>query len=295
MESEKRKVAVVGALNVDLGGLAAGPLARGDSVPGTVSSCLGGVGWNIARDCALLGARTAFFSLLGRDGHENAIRAEGARYGVDLAGCRWTEAPNNRYLYICDERGDVTAAVNDMRLCERMGPELARQCLPELNGFDAVAADANLPAETLAALGAGLTAPLAVDCVSAAKCGRLRAVLPRIHTLKANRLEAETLTGQTSPEACARALLRAGVKRAIISLGAEGILCGEKDGLFHMAAPHVPVADATGAGDALTAALAVGLAEGLSLADCAALGLAAAGVTLSQPGSVTEKLRTLAK
>ena len=286
---------MIGALNVDIGGFPAKPLNPGDSIPGTVSSSLGGVGWNIARDCALLGADAAFFSLLGRDGHESAIREEGARFGVDLTGCQWVDEPGNRYLYLCDEHGDIAAAVNDMRLCERIDRAFAADCLPALNGFDAVVADANLPEETLAALGSTLEAPLVVDCVSAAKCVRLRPIRPYIHTLKANRMEAETLTGQTGPEACARALLRSGVKRVVISRGAEGILCGEGDELYPMSAPAVSVVDATGAGDALTAALAVGLAHGFPLAECAALGLTAAGITLGQSGSVTEALRELAK
>lgn len=295
MDLQKKKVAVIGALNVDMGAWPEGPLTRGDSIPGRVRSALGGVGWNIARDCALLGAETAFFSLLGRDEQEHAIRAEASRLGISLAGCRWTDSPNNRYLYVCDEHGDVAAAVNDMALCHKMDEAFAAAIVPALAGFDAVVADANLPPETLIYLGETVKAPLAADCVSAAKCGRLRPILPCVHTLKANRLEAEALTGQTGPEACARALLAAGVKRAVISLGAEGVLCAEGKRVFRQPSVAAEIVDATGAGDALTAALAVGLAKGMTLEECAHLGVSAAGVTISHPGSVTEALRELAQ
>ncbi len=293
MDRQKRKAAVVGALNMDIGGFPSAPLVPGDSIPGRVTSALGGVGWNVARDCALLGADTAFVSVLGWDGHAD-IRAEASRLGVDLSAAAWTGENNDRYLYICNERGDVAAAVNDMRLCTRMDPAFIQARLDRLNAADAVAADANLLPETLAALAEGLTVPLAVDCVSAAKCVRLAPILSKIHTLKANRQEAAALTGRTDPVDALRALLDAGVIRAVISLGAEGVLCGEGDRIFTVPAPAAEVTDATGAGDALTAALTVGLIYGLDLRACAELGAAAAAVTLARPGSVTGDLRQLA-
>ena len=295
MDTQKRKVAVIGGLNVDIGGRADRPLARGDSIPGQVRTSLGGVGWNIARNCSLLGAETAFFSLLGLDEHESAIRANGVRFGVSLDCCRWEERQNNRYLYICDERGDVAAAVNDMELCKGIDPALAAGWLPVLAGYDAVAVDANLPEETLAFLAENVKAPLAADCVSASKAPRLRPILPRLHTLKANRAEAAALTGLHRPLDCARALLETGVTRVVISLGQEGVLCAEGKTYMRQNAINTHAVDATGAGDALTAALVVGLAKGMPLARCAYLGVAAAGITIARPGSVTEDLRDLVK
>ncbi|MCD7846096.1 MAG: PfkB family carbohydrate kinase [Oscillospiraceae bacterium] len=291
MKREKRKVAVIGALNIDIGGRSAAPFTAGDSIPGQVALSLGGVGWNIARDCALLGAEAAFFAPLGRDEHEAAIRAEAARLAVSLEGCRWVEAPNNRYLYICDHLGDMVAAVNDMRLCAALDAAYVARVAPAVNRCAAAAVDANLSEEALKALGEQITVPLAADCVSAVKCGRLRPLLPRLHTLKANRLEAEALTGLSDPAQALRALLNAGVRRVVGSLGAEGFLCGEGNVTLHQPPLPTSMTDATGAGDCLTAALTVGLAMDLPLAECAALGARAAAVTIAHPGAVTEALR----
>lgn len=293
MDERKRKVAVFGAVNVDIGGCPEAAFTPGDSIPGTVSVSLGGVGFNIARDCASLGADTAFFSVLGEDEHAPAIRAEAERFGVSLAGCRWERAANNRYIYIIGGNGEMAAAVNDMRLCRRMDEAFIRERLPELADFDAVAADANLPPEALRFLAENARAPLVADCVSAVKCGRLRACLPCIHTLKANHVEAEMLTGCVEPEACAGVLLDAGVKRVVISLGADGVLCAEKGRFYCLPAVNMPVADTTGSGDSLTAALAVGLAGGLSAERCAALGVRAAALTMGGCGAVTTALNIL--
>ena len=295
MDTTKKKVAVIGALNVDMAGMADSAIVRGDSIPGTVRSTLGGVGWNIARNCALLGAQTAFFSLLGQDEHEYAIRMEGERFGVSLEHCRWEERQNNRYLYICDERGDVAAAVNDMALCARMRPALAGGWVPALEACDAVVMDANLPEETLAYLGQTLTVPLVADCVSAAKAPRLRPILHRLHTLKANRLEAETITGCARPLDAVMALLEAGVRRVALSMGQEGILCAEGKRYLRQSAVNTRAVDASGAGDSLTAALTVGLAADLPLERCASLGVEAAGIAISAPGAVAEKLQNLAE
>ena len=294
MNGRKRKVAVIGALNVDIAGLPEAAFVPGDSIPGHVTESLGGVGWNIARNCASLGAETVFFSVLGKDGRAEQIRRSAEAFGVDISPCRWAEEPNNRYLYIRGRNGEMAAAVNDMRLTERMDESFMESILPALAGFDAAAADANLSPGAFRVLAEGLSIPLAVDCVSAVKCGRLRDHLPLIHTLKANRMEAETLTGRIGPEDCARALMDSGVTRVVISLGGEGVLCGEGGRLLRLPAVTGPVTDTTGAGDSLTAALTVGLARGLSLEACAELGVRAAGMTAGAPGAVTAALRALA-
>lgn len=294
MNDQKRKVAVFGALNVDIGGKPEAAFVPGDSIPGRVSVTIGGVGWNIARDCASLGAETDFFSVLGRDEHEPVIRQDAAFFGVSLAHCRWEAAENNRYLYISGKNGDMVAAVNDMRLCERLDGDFAAACLAPCQTADVLVVDANLPPETIRVLAEKAGVPLVADCVSAVKCGRLREHLRHIHTLKANRMEAEMLAGQIEPEACARVLMNAGVKRVVISLSGDGVLCGTEGETFRLPASGMPVIDTTGAGDSLTAALAVGLAHGLSLESCAALGMQAAGITMGRIGAVTKELSKLA-
>lgn len=293
MNERKIKVAVIGALNVDIGGVPEAAFTPGDSIPGRVSVSLGGVGFNIARACAGLGADTTFFSVLGEDAHAPDIRAEAARYGISLAGCRWEDAPNNRYLYIGGRGGEMAAAINDMHLCARMDAAFIGELLPALAGFDVLAADANLSPEALRALAECAPAPIVVDCVSAVKCGRLRDILPGIHTLKANRMEAEMLTGLIDPEACALALLDAGVRRAAISLGADGLLCAEDGRVFRVPAVSARAVDTTGAGDSLTAALTVGLAAGLPFSRCAALGVRAAAITMGHDGAAAEGLTEL--
>jgi len=84
-----------------------------------------------------------------------------------------------------------------------------------------------------------------------------------------NESEAETITGMPvrnvdEAKACAKKLLDAGIKRVIITLGANGSLLAGSDGMEHMPAFQVTATDSTGAGDAFIGSFATFLGEGMS-------------------------------
>ena len=62
---------------------------------------------------------------------------------------------------------------------------------------------------------------------------------------------------------CAAALLKAGIRRVIITLGANGALLAGSEGMEHVPAFKVETVDSTGAGDAFIGSFAVFLGEGL--------------------------------
>ena len=62
---------------------------------------------------------------------------------------------------------------------------------------------------------------------------------------------------------CAEKLLGYGIRRVIITLGANGSLLAGKEGMEHLPAFPVKSIDSTGAGDAFIGSFAVFLGEGL--------------------------------
>lgn len=101
-----------------------------------------------------------------------------------------------------------------------------------LNGASLVVADANLPAGALAYLADHCTAPLLVDPVSTVKAEKVRPILGKLHTLKPNRMEAESLSGmkitdRASARRAAEKLLETGLERVFISLGEEGVFAAD--------------------------------------------------------------------
>ena len=77
-------IAVVGGVNIDIGGRSDAPLVAGDSNPGRIRSSLGGVGRNIAHNLALLGAKVKLITALGADDGAKRVEASCADLGIDL-------------------------------------------------------------------------------------------------------------------------------------------------------------------------------------------------------------------
>lgn len=303
--SQSPFAAVVGGVNIDLCGKPFAPLVARDSNPGTVRVSLGGVGRNIAHNMALLGLRVDLLTALGKDANAQLMESSCARLGVSLDHALRVEGgATSTYLVITDHQGEMELAVSDMAIYDHLTPDYIAAHLETLNGAALVVADTNIPAGTLAFLAYNCTAPLFVDPVSTAKAVKLRPILGKLHTLKANRLEAALLSGvditdDASLEKAARSLLGTGMKRVFISLGPEGVLCAQGDELVRL--PPIPgeMKNATGCGDAFVAALAWSFLEGLDLERTARAGLAAAAIALAgeetiNPAMSAESVKALA-
>ena len=290
------RCAVVGAANIDIGGFPQGRIALQDSNPGRVVLSAGGVGRNIACNLARLGIETHLAAPLGTDAFAGIVRAECARAGVDTDLClTFPGAASSAYLFIADIDGDMQLAVNDMDICLRMTPEALSGCIDALNAMDAVVLDANLPEATIAFLTENLRPPLYADAVSAAKARRLLTALPHLHAIKPNALEAEALTGlpvhdRPTAEAAARRLVDMGVEGVCITLGERGVCCANRDEARFMPGTPVQMINATGAGDAFTAALVWARLRGMDLFQAARAGMAAAALTVEAEETVSAEL-----
>ncbi len=277
---------VVGGVNMDIGARSFGPLVPADSNPGTVRISLGGVGRNIAHNLALLGTRVQLLTAYGSDLYGERVAASCSELGIDLShALRVPGEATSTYVYLADPQGEMALAVSDMAICQRITPAYLASQLPLLQNAQVVAADANLSAEALEYLADNCTAPLFVDPVSTVKAEKLRHILPKIHTLKPNRLEAELLSGvpiRTAEDVAKAAdrLTEMGVHRLFISLGAQGVYAAMDTQRVRL--PNLPgrLVNTTGCGDAFMAALVWAYLEGMDLHDTALAGLAAGAIAM---------------
>ena len=95
------------------------------------------------------------------------------------------------------------------------------------------------------------------------------------------------------PDSAARAaakLVELGAQRAFITLGERGVGCADGREALFMPGGAVRMVNATGAGDAFTAALTWALAKGRGLRDCAAAGLAAASIAVESMETVSPEI-----
>ncbi len=288
MEKIKKDVTVVGGANVDIGGKPDKQLIMRDSNPGTVQTSLGGVGRNIAHNLALLGNSVRFISAIGEDAHARQI-LEGCReLMIDTDSClRTEEAPTSTYIYITNQKGDMEAAISDMRIAEYLTPEFIQSKMDVIHQSSLLVIDTNLPEETVHTLAKRTRLPVFAETVSRAKAEKLRAVLPYLHAITPNALEAEILSGrkvnpdkESSVAKAADVLLARGVRQVVITLGERGAYFadGESRG-FVRSIPCNPVS-VNGAGDALIAGLVTGFLKQLPLSESVRLGAAAAAFTL---------------
>ena len=287
---------VVGGVNMDIGGRSHAPLVAADSNPGTVTMSLGGVGRNIAHNLSLLGTDVRLLTAYGDDLNGERVAASCSELGIDLSrALKVAGGATSTYLYLTDDRGEMALAVSDMEICKKITPAYLAGQLPLMQNAQVVAADANLTGEALTFLAENCTAPLFVDPVSTAKAEKLRPILPKIHTLKPNRLEAELLSGvpiQTAAdvEKAAGVLLEKGVHRLFISLGGEGVYAAMGD--QRLLLPNLPgrMVNTTGCGDAFMAALVWAYLEGMDLRATALAGLAAGAIAMESEQTINPEL-----
>ena len=293
----KQPIAVVGGINADICGTPSGRLILRDSNPGHVSVTPGGVGRNIAHNLRLLGHEVQLMSIVGNDEYGHMLRRSCEELGIDtqMLCCRPDGYRTSTYLYVTDENGDMQTAVSDMVIMSLLGPDLIRRWLHLLNSAAAVVIDANLEPEAFAYIAANVGAPLYADPVSTVKAEHLAAVLPRLQCLKPNALEAEKLTGEHDPEKAAKALIRAGVKRVFLSMGAQGMLAAEGDRLLYRPCEQARVINTTGAGDAVTAALTWAGVHGMDLEDTLRFALRAGALTTECAGTTNPRLAELTR
>lgn len=283
---------VVGGVNVDICGRSFAPLVEADSNPGVVSSSLGGVGRNIAHNMSLMGLDVRLLTAFGDDQNGQRVAASCSELGIDASrALRIPGTTTSTYLYLTGPDGEMALAVSDMEVCRRITPEYLSGNLPLLQSAQVVVADANIPGESLRYLAENCSVPLFVDPVSTAKAEKLRPILPRIHTLKPNALEASILSGEeihsdADVERAADRLLQMGVHRLFLSLGSRGVYAAMgKERLWLNNLPGSMV-NTTGCGDAFMAALVWAYLEGMNLKDTALSGLAAAAIAMESPETI---------
>ena len=283
---------VCGGVNIDIGAHSFAPLRGKDSNPGKVELSLGGVGRNIAHNMRLLGVNVCLLTAIGGDSRASQVEQSCRALGIDLShALRVPEGRTSTYVFVGDSDGDMAVAVSDMEICEKLTPDYFASQLDLLNGAAAVVVDTNLPRASIAYLTEHCAAPVFIDPVSTVKAEKLRGLLGRVHTLKPNRIEAELLSGvkitdEESLHRAAEALLAQGLSRVFISLGGDGVLAAQRDEMQLVPICKAEMRNATGAGDAMMAALVWSFLAGQPLVESAASGTAAAAIAVESEETI---------
>jgi len=292
----RERIVVVGGANVDIIGRPEVTLLSRDSNPSTITTSPGGVGRNIAENLVRLGVQVSLVTAFGSDCMGEMLAHECSDMGIDLGPSLFAEElPGSRYVAILDREGDMTVAVNDMRVLELLTPAELEQRQVFFESADLVVVDANLAPDSLAWLAAHVSVPLLFDPVSAAKISRAMPILQSLAVFKCNLLEAATALECDPADVAdaawaARRLHKSGARCAIVTAGVAGAFWADETGEGHTPSFGAPVVNATGAGDAFTAGIAYALLGGARTGDAVRFASAVAALTLGAQETVNPSL-----
>jgi ribokinase len=284
----RSEIFVVGSLNADLVTRLERFPAPGETVTARdLAVHAGGKGANQAYAAARLGGRVAMLGCIGRDANGELLLQSLRGVGVDVSPVvRDDEAPTGLALIALDASGEnqivVVPGAN-----ARLTPELVQAHAARIAAAAVVLLQLEVPLDAVVAAARIARDGGATVILDPAPARPLPApLLECLDFLTPNQSELQTLTGRAAggpPEPAARSL--ADGRRVIVKMGEAGALLVEADRQSSWPALRVEAVDATGAGDAFNAALAVALAEGRPLPDAGRLATAAGALCVTRAGA----------
>lgn len=288
---------VLGAAITDMMGFPHGKPLPSDSVPGIVAKAPGGVARNLAENLVRLGLRTELITAFGDDKDGRALLKNcqdlniGVRHSILADGHKGAI-----HLAVLDERKDLYAGIADLSVLSVLSPTYLEQQKAAMEQAEAICLETNTPPAAIDwLLEQEWEVPLYLDPVSSHLAARIQSQLGRFHTIKANRRQAEVLTGGRvlnleDMKRAASKLLDQGVQRVFITLGSQGAFAADENHAVHLAAAKVKVANTTGAGDAFQAGLLWASRRNWSLEDCCRAGLAASTIAVRSESATSPDL-----
>jgi ribokinase len=268
--AKRPRIAVVGSANIDLTTFADHFPKPGETIFGqSFNLGFGGKGANQAVAARLCGADVFMVARVGSDLFGPATIENFRKQGIDATYVKQVQGVSSGVAPIFVEPSGQNRILVVKGANDEIKPADVDAAGDMLKSVDCIVLQFEIPVETVYytiafARKHGIRCilnPAPAQAVDMAALKELDYFVPNEH-------EAETITGapvKTVDDAknCAAKLVAGGVRRAIITLGANGALLAGSEGSEHVAAFPVNCIDSTGAGDAFIGSFAVFLGEGI--------------------------------
>lgn len=293
-----KKILVLGGAHIDRRGMIETETAPGASNPGSWMEEAGGGGFNAARNLSRLGFQVRIIAPRGGDATGEAVAEAARQAGVEDTPFTFLNRRTPSYTAILERDGNLVIALADMDLYKLFTPRRLkiRAVREAITASDILLCDANLPEDTLTALGLVARAcekPLAAIAISPAKAVKLKAALGDIDILFMNEAEARALTGETTANVrdWPDILRKAGLAGGVVTRGASEVVAFSRTETAILHPPLIrEVKDVTGAGDAMASGYLAAIAEGKTIAEALRQGAAAAAITVQSPFATSQDL-----
>jgi len=269
--AKRPRIAVVGSANIDLTTFTSRFPKPGETIFGdSFDLGFGGKGANQATACRLCGADVFMVARVGSDLFGPATIENFKKLGIDASHVKQVEGVSSGVAPIFVEpngqnRIFVVKGAND-----QLKPADVDAAAGLLKTVDCMVLQFEIPLETVY-YSVAFARKNGIRCIvnpAPAAPINLKA-LEGLDYFVPNESEAESITGMpvrdvADAKKCAEKLLAGGVKRVILTLGANGSLLAGREMMEHVPAFQVNAVDSTGAGDAFIGSFAVFLGEGLA-------------------------------
>jgi ribokinase len=291
---KKKRVASVGSIIFDLA-------VTTPRVPSTGENILarafkmgpGGKGANAAAAIAKLGAESILVGSVGDDTFGKAELEALKSLEVKVDGVKIDpNEPTGIAVIMVDDQGENTILVV-IGANAALTPDDAREALRSWwERLDAIQINFEIPESVVAAVIEEANrkgVPVVLDAGPPRLYGK--ETWSRANIVSPNRLETESLVGRPIESEddlieAAREILASGPDAVVVKRGGKGSLLCTPQGILSVPAFEVDTVDTTGAGDAFTGALTVGIAEGMSIEEAVSFGSAAGALAVTRLGTM---------
>lgn len=291
---KRPRIAVVGSANVDLTTFTDRFPKAGETIFGqNFDLGFGGKGANQAVAARLCGAEVFMVARVGSDLFGPAMIENFRKQGIDPTYVKQVEGLSSGVAPIFVEPSGQNRILVVKGANDALKPADVDAAAEMLKTVDCIVLQFEIPVETVYytiafARKNGIRCilnPAPAQAVDMAALKDLDYFVPNEH-------EAEAITGSpvknpADAKTCAERLIAGGIRRVIITLGANGSLLATRDSCEHVAPFTVKTVDSTGAGDAFIGSFAVFLGEGMGEAEAVRRANLYAG--LSTTGVGTQK------
>lgn len=269
--AKRPRIAVVGSANIDLTTFSDQFPKPGETIFGQKFDLgFGGKGANQAVAARLCGAEVFMVARVGSDLFGPATIENFRKQGIDPTHVKQVEGLSSGVAPIFVESNGQNRIIVVKGANDALKPADVDAAAETLKTADCIVLQFEIPLETVY-----YTVEFArkhgIRCiVNPAPAQPVdMAALKDLDYFVPNESEAETITGSPvksveDAKACAAKLVAGGVRRVIITLGANGSLIASREGSDHVPPFKVKSIDSTGAGDAFIGSFAVFLGEGLA-------------------------------
>jgi ribokinase len=268
--AKRPRIAVVGSANIDLTTFTNQFPKPGETIFGQKFDLgFGGKGANQAVAARLCGAEVFMVARVGSDLFGPATIENFRRQGIDSTHVKQIEGLSSGVAPIFVEPNGQNRILVVKGANDALKPADVDAAAETLKSADCIVLQFEIPVETVYytirfARTHGIRCILNPAPAQPVDLGALK----DLDYFVPNESEAETITGRPvknveDAKKCAEQLVAGGIRRVIITLGANGSLLAGSDGSEQVSPFPVNSVDSTGAGDAFIGSFAVFLAEGV--------------------------------